>query len=63
MEQLPVFKVTKKRDGLLVHYVRTGQIDYLDWWEGWLYRLTKRLPDRFFRWHDEWLSEGWQSND
>jgi hypothetical protein len=50
---IPVFNITKKRDGLLVRYVSTGRMDYLSWFEGLVYRVTSgRLPRRFFEWHD-----------
>tara|TARA_R110000772_G_scaffold66361_1_gene147793 strand:- start:2930 stop:3130 length:201 start_codon:yes stop_codon:yes gene_type:complete len=52
---LPIFSITKKKDGLLVHHQQTGRVDYLSWFEGVLYRVTGRIPNRFFKWHDAYL--------
>lgn len=40
--------ITKKIDGLLVTREHDGRSEFMSFWEGIIYRLTARIPDRFF---------------
>lgn len=48
----PSFSVSRKRDGFIVVNNTSGATDILDFWEGINWRLFKRIPSRFYGWHE-----------